>query len=298
MKLSAFFASLLPSFERNRITEDVDMLRKDLQDTLLPAYAAAAAMTKGKDFKAKALQDFNGLFIMMLPQYRRVGFVEGTLQFFNELPAKLDVLDALILELFAKDVTKDTITYRKAAILQYLETVRFASKFATRSLLRFLHVETSSQKGQSNHAEEMTPVELKWLKDNQSAYLQALKLLSHPAKELAGLLGEIPDIAVVPERMEMVKQTVGGDKLDPFRFGLISADINPIYHARLAYAEWQVKNYQAAIEEKRALELRLLAMSQAYEGKQDAKLSQQIEYSQGRLQKLNYAIAQMQEHYA
>jgi primosomal protein N'' len=52
------------------------------------------------------------------------------------------------------------------------------------------------------------------------------------------------------------------------------------------------------MEEKRMLEFRLLQLKQAEEGKKDAKLQQQIEYTEGRLQKINYKLKKMEEKYA
>lgn len=295
--IKRFFSSLLPSFERSRISEDIDLLRKELNDNLLPAFQTAAKTTAGKGFKSELVAKFNALFVQALPQYRRDGFIVGTLQFFSSLPAKLDVLDSMVLEMFAKDVTKDTITYRKAAVIQYLEAVRFATQYATRSLLRFLPAEAAANLG-GQYNETLSPAEIKWLNDNQFNYLQTLKLLSQHPKDLQALLDEIPDIAVVPEKYEMIRQTVGSDKLDPLKLNVIAPEFNPIYHFRMMYAEWQVKKYESQIEEKRLVELQLLALKEAYGGKRDAQLAQRIEYSEGRLQRLNVAIARMQEHAA
>lgn len=86
--------------------------------------------------------------------------------------------------------------------------------------------------------------------------------------------------------------------MDPYHFGLIPIKMNPIYHIRMAIAEWQVARYNAAIEEKRALEYRLLALKASSDGKKDAKLEEAIEYSEARLAKLNYKLATMEEDYA
>lgn len=49
------------------------------------------------------------------------------------------------------------------------------------------------------------------------------------------------------------------------------------------------------MEEKRALEYRMLALKDG--GAPDAKLEQEIVYTEGRLQKLNKKIAEMEEGY-
>ena len=297
MKITQFFAALLPNFERSRIVEDLDMLRNEVKDNLLPAYKHAAALTHNKPFASKLVTNFNDVFCLTLPEYKRVGFIGGLLSFYTTLEDKLDIIDKMIPDLFAKDVTKESITYRKASILQYLATVRFINEYSARSLLRFLAAEQNAALGKEDQIDvQLAPAELKWLTDNQQAYLQALKLLSIPVKDLAAALNQIPEITVVPERYDVVAQTVGLQNLDPLKLGLISGNWNPIYHLRSLWVERQVEAYKRDKETKRALELRLLALKQAHEGKQDARLAQQIEYIEGRIAKLSQSIHEMEQH--
>lgn len=300
MTIKTFFASLLPSFERSRLTEDVDLLRKELHDNLIPSFTNAANIFKAKGFKNKTTLVFNSLFGYHVKVYQRVNYVEAIRGILITLPAKLDVIDSLIPELFAKDVTKETLTYRKMSVIRYLEAVRFVTKYSSKLLMRTLANETRAV-NQSSELDDvqLTPVELTWLADNQTAFLDSIKVLDIQVKDLSAKLSDIPDVMVVPERMDVVKETVGVDKLDPLRFNFISAGkYNFIYHFRMAIAEWQVKQYEAKLEEKRVLELRTLALKKAYEGKQDARLEQQISYNEGRLQKLNYQIHKLEESHA
>lgn len=298
-----FFASLLPNFERNQILEDIELLRTDAKENILPAYEAAARDMKSKGFRANVIKKFNDLFIHLFPQTRRVGFVEATLDFFAPMDQNLAVIQEYVQELFAKDVTKDALTYRKVNIIRYLETVRFVQRYASRLLLRTLAAETNVALGREGAVDsQLSPMELRWLVENQNAYFASVKALWHTPAQLRQVLESIPDIVVIPERAEIIRSTIGADKLDPLKFGLISfgldANINPIYHFRMVYAEAQVAEYKRKVEEKRTLELRLLALKEAYEGKQDAKLAQNIEYSEGRLHRLNYQIDKLTAEYA
>lgn len=301
--IKAFLSSLLPSFERSRISQDVDLLRKEVKDSLLPALEAANAASAEMGAPAEATKKFQTAFFKALPQYQRQTVIGGILQLFQGLPEKLDVIDGLVLEMFAKDVTKDTLSYRKASVIQYLESARFISRYTSRMLIRHLSLQTYTNlkaKGADvgPYVESMSPAELRWLTDNEYAYLQTLKLFAQHPKDLAALLRDIPDIAVVPDRIEVVAHTVGVDKLDPLRLGFVPPERNPIYHARMVYTEWQVRVYESQVEEKRLIELRLLALKQSQAGKQDAKVDELIKYSEGRLSRLNTAISKMQEHVA
>lgn len=299
MNIMKFFSALLPNFERSRIVEDIDLLRTEAKDIILPAYKQAGSLTHGKKFGAQITQNFNELFLNTLPRYRQAGFVVGTHEFYVTVVEKLDILEKLVGDLFAKDVTKESLTYRKAAILQYLSALRFVNQYAQRSLLRFLAAEQFAALGQPERIDtQLSPGEKKWLDDNLSGYLQALKLLALPTKDLTAALNSIPEITIVPERFDAVKQTVGADKLDPLRFDFISANYNPIYFLRSLWAEYQVEAYKRDKETKRALEFRLLALRQAYEGHQDAKIQQQIEYTEGRIAKISAELAEKEARYA
>ncbi len=298
-KALRFFAGLIPSFERSRIVEDVDMLRSEVRDNLLPAFKQAASQMASKKFSSKMVADFNEVFGMTLPDYRRMGYFEGMAHFYASLIEKLDLIDRLVMELFAKDVTKETLTYRKTAILQYLSAIRFINEYSSRCLLRLLAAESLTLLGKADQVDrQLAPAEIKWLEENRSAYMQALKLLAIPVKDLNAAFDTIPEITVVPERFQQVAATVGLHKLDPLQLGLISAQWNPIYHLRSYFAERQVEQYRRNKELKRALELRLLALREAQAGKQDARLQQQIEYTEARIARLNHEIAEMERQYA
>jgi hypothetical protein len=58
-----------------------------------------------------------------------------------------------------------------------------------------------------------------------------------------------------------------------------------------------MKRYQAAVEERQAIELRILQLRAAADGKKDAALENQIEIVEGRLQKLNGWIEEKNEEY-
>lgn len=297
MSIKDFFSSMLPSFERDRISEDVAGLRKELHEHVVPAYTRAAKVVQGKGFKNEEVKAFDLAFNRAIPELGRHGFFEASRRLFLSVEDQLAVIDKMIDGMFAKDVTKETLTYQKATVLRYLEAARFATRYSARVLLWATEVETNAVLDKAA-ASDLTPAELNWLKDNQRLYLDVLPILNQTAQELKQTIASIPDITIMPERMDVVRQTVGAHKLDPMQLGFLGASkLNLIYHLRMYYAEWQVKRYKAMVEEKRTLEFRLLALQEAYSGKQDAKLAQAIEYSQGRLQRLNFELARLEERY-
>jgi len=298
MNIKSFFLGLLPNFERSRILEDIEGLRGQVRDNLIKAFKSADALLGTANYKAQLSIDWNGVFSHSVPKYRGQTFIHGMQAFLNAAVANLDYLERIVPEMFAQDVTKESLTYRKTFVLQYLSALRFVEKYSSMMLLRVVAAETYTAQGRSDLIDsQLTPAELKWLSQNREAYLQALKTLDINVKDLGHALETAADVKVVPDRMQALVQTLGADKTDPLRMGFIVSDWNPIYFMRKVYAEFQVKQYNAKLEEKRLVEYRLLQLREAQQGKQDARLEQQIEYSEGRLAKLNHELHEMQTEY-
>ena len=104
-------------------------------------------------------------------------------------------------------------------------------------------------------------------------------------------------MTVNPSSVTDIVASVGASRVDPMNFGLIPIVLNPIYHVRMMIADWQVNRFKAADEERKLLEFKLLKMKMTDGGKRDANVDRQIEYTEGRLQKLNYKLMEMEKSY-
>lgn len=298
MNILKSFASLLSLFDRSRISEDIDQLRSEIKDNLLPEYTKAAALVGNRQWQAPSAKAFNDLFGYDFPAHRRDGFLKGIEKIFVSMPEKLAVVEDLVGS-FSKDVAKDALTYRQASVIRWLEIARFATTYAVRSLIRQLGNESAAVLGKTGDFDKgLTAAELAWFKANEQAFFQALKVIDVSPDQLGQSLASIPDVTIVGDKVGQVKATLGEAAIDPLKMGLISATKNPIYHVRMAIAEWQVRRFKAKEEEKKQLQFRILELKEAYANKQDPKLQQAIEYSQGRLQKLTYELQEMQEDLA
>lgn len=298
MKLIQFVTSMLPKIERSQLREDIAQLREELNTTTLPALASLAKQYKGWSFKAAESKEFAKAFDRGVKSKYRGNYVEVTHEIFHKASDNLDVIADLIDKSMSNAVLKEGMTYRKASIIQYLEVFGFAQRYA-RKLMLFTCACESAYLGTGKSAkEQFVPGDLKWLKSNQDNFIQVMGILAGDAKQTRSTFEEIPDdIVLSPDKHDIVATTVGLSKLDPFNFGFIPVRFNPFYYARMLIVEWQVKRYQAAVEERQAIELRLLQLKAAQEGKKDAGLDNQIEIVEGRLQKLNGWIEEKSEEY-
>jgi hypothetical protein len=300
MKILDYVKSLLPSFDKKRILENITTMKSSLEEVTLQPYQGASDLFKVKGFVAAVNKEFNRQFQQRVKNSRSGDFATAVHAILKSLPEKLTFLEGLVSTGFGHDVTRDGMTYQKASILKYLEVADFAMNYARVLLLRTFAAETFQINGTPTLiGSEMSKATAAYLTDNQSAFFDALNVLQIPASEMKEQLLSIPDIRVVPETASEVAQTVGASKLDPMQLGLVtSTTFNLIYHVRMTLAEWDVAQYKKRLEEKQALSFRLMALQEAYQEKQDPKLQEAISYSEGRLKKLNFTISQLEADYA
>lgn len=302
MRLDKYILSLLPSFESSRLKEDIRLMREELATNTLPPYVSALTVFARWKFNGKETQDFAKEFDRMTKTQFRGNYVQVTAEVLKRAGDNLALIETLVDHMFSADITREALSYKKATVLQYIDSINLLLRYS-RKLLRWTYViETNKVKGDlSVVGGEITPAEQQWLWDrnNRQMFFSAINIVGMKPDEVKGRIDEVPDIIVNPDNADAVSRTVGPAKLDPFKFGFIGAgSYNPIRWVRERVAEWQVENYKAAQEEKRVLEYRLLAMKQANEGKSDPKLEQAIAYSENRLQKLNFKLAEMEAEYA
>lgn len=297
MSLKMFLSSLLPSFERARILEDIDSLSSDIGNNLSPAYSSAAQITKAHKFKSQVGQSTESMFHLRFPQERQTNHVAYIAGVLGNTEAVLKVADGMVSEVFARDVTKDALTYKKAALLQYLSVVRFVNDFAGRHLLRLLAAEDAATKGQPEEAG--LPVDQRFFKENLEPFLHALKVLDLRPREFSDRLAKMQDLQIVADKISTIASTLGPENVDPLRMGFIgpNATSSLIYKLRTGLANYQVATHNQNKELSKALQLRLYALKDAHSGKSDPKLQQQIEYTEARLARLREEMSGFEEKY-
>lgn len=298
MSLKLFLSSLVPSFERARILEDIDSLVSDISENLSPAYSSAATITKAHKFKSQVGKNTESMFHLRFPQERQTNHIAYVSAALVNTQAVLKVIEPMVQELFARDVTKDALTYKKAAVLQYLSLVRFFNGYAGRYLLRLLAAEDAATKGLPED-KDILPVDQRFFKENLEPFLHALKVLDLRASEITERLGKMQDLQIVTDKISAIASTLGPENVDPLRLGFIgpNATSSLIYKLRTGLANYQVAKHNENKELSKALQLRLYALKDAHAGKSDPKLQQNIEYTEDRLARLREEIDGFQERY-
>lgn len=296
MKIQKFLSLMLPTFERSRLTEEVGVLRSEIEEITLPPYISVKEHYGRNKLHAKQCQNFDREFSKKVsPKLASYNYLYTVCTVLEGMDERLNTIEKMINKAFAQDVGSSAISFTRANLIQYLEVASFASRYARRLLLWSLSEEQSEGKTGYTLPKAMSKAEERWVWDNRDHFAQACRILYIAPRQLESSFAAIPDMVVAADEVAMIEQTLGATKTDPLGFGLIPVRLNPIYYVRIAVAEWQVSRYKAALEEKRALEYRLLALKE--ERAPDARLQQEIAYTEGRLQKLNKKVTDMESDY-
>lgn len=296
MKIQKFLSLMLPSFERSRLTEELGVLRSEIEEITLPPYISVKEHYGRNKLHAKQCQNFDREFGKKVsPKMGSYNYLYVICTVMEGMEERLATIEKMVNKAFAQDVGSSAISFTRANLIQYLEVASFASRYARRLLLWSLSEEQSDGKTGYTLPKAMSKAEERWVWDNRENFIQACRILYIAPRQLESSFAAIPDMVVAADEVAMIEQTLGATKTDPLGFGLIPVRLNPIYYVRIAVAEWQVSRYKAALEEKRALEYRLLALKE--ERAPDARLQQEIAYTEGRLQKLNKKVTDMESEY-
>jgi hypothetical protein len=299
MKTVDFVQSLTPSMERVRLTSVITDTRNKLKQHVIPLYKNAEEAFKGHPLASTAAKSFVAYMSVEVSarlQSNPFGFLAKALE--DAIP-KLDVLDHLVNKTFAGDVEKSAISYRGASILQATNAFLFMADYAATVLDRIVAAETlMTQKEPEKIDNHLVPAVKNYLDSEKKHFADVVKYSMIPESEFRDALENIPEVKVIPENHANVEASVGSDKLDPLKFNFFGLRTNPFYFFGKWWAERQVASYDATVQEAKQTELRLLELRQASSGKADAKLQQQINYNQERLDGLMRKKLKMEEDWA
>lgn len=288
MNILDYVKSLLPSFGQDRILDDLARLRAEANDVLLPSLAQAEETFSGRPFTSAYAKGIEKTLKRRFDSHGSRATLFSILdEVYKGIPAQLTMLDKLVESSFAKDIAQETVSYRKANVLKYIETLSFSMQYTVRMLLRVSRVET----GAAEDSEALHAAEKDYLDNGYMQWLDALELVDQTPEAIEKALLSIPEITVA----EHVGGAIDAKKLDPLKMNFITPSWNPIYHIRLRMAEATVAEINRSKEERKLVELRLHDIKTRSGAKSDPVVQKQIELVEERLKKIDHAIARMAE---
>lgn len=291
MSMLEYVKSLVPSFGQDKIIDDLARQRKEVEEVLLPSLAQAEKAFKNHKFKSSAAKGIEKTLKGRFRDHRSEDLFGILHDIFKDAPEKISELEKIVSESFAKDVTKEALTYRKASVLKFIETLSFAIQYTIRATLRVIAAEADAESGDAEDA-HLTAAQKAFLEEKYVTWLDALTLLDESAKSIATQLSSIPEVTI-SEDASQVEAVAGAARLDPLRLNFISPSINPFYHIRSYMAEADVRDIHRAREEKKLVELRLYDLKARRDGKPEAQVQASIEKTENRLKQIDFKIAKL-----
>lgn len=297
MEIFNYVKSLLPTFKKDDILEDIRITLNELKSFTIPAYQEAAKSSGQLVIRSDAIKNRVNIFnTIVKPQKKNdiVGTIFAGLQ--NNL-TNLEEVQTRLESILTEDVVSSSMTYQKANLVYFAELSGFVSRYARR-FLNYLYIsETSLYDGQPGIDEALVPAEVKWIENYFDNFCYAFAVVSSDPKKLNKALGDIPEIEISKDNESVLSQTMGKEKINPMSANFVPVAINPFYHIGLMRAVWQTNRYHAAKREIKCLSLRKLQLERLIENKPDAKIQKEIDYLEDQIQGYIRKNAEMERKY-
>lgn len=289
-----YVKSLVPSLQKSELENDVAATKDELlQQTLPPLTSALEDKVFGTGFKSKWCQDTDRYLTGKL-SHQRGNYLEIAQRVLSTFPAKLDWLEKEIARSFDRQISGMGLTFPRTTLIHLVEGYGFVVRYTRKLLLATYGFELEKVDRESAGEFPLSPAELKALNEQLGTYVWYLEILTNSKEKIASAIDSAPDVVIDLNTLDSVAEVHGQSTVDPLNAGFIKHTWNPIYHVRVAIAEWQAARYHAAVEERKALELRLLQLKMARQGNRDAALEKQIHHQESRVQKMNIDILEME----
>lgn len=299
MKITDFVKSLLPSLQKNQITEDLRITLSELEEVVTPSYRFSIEYLKTSKIKSDKNKELATQF------YRNFDLQGSSKQpsYIGEVNRRIELVKENVVylrELVEKDFDELTVsegmTAKKVVVVRAASALSFISRFST-DLLNYMYVqEAIAVNAELDESLQLSPAALKHVERNIGHFASLLSDFGIPNKDFGKILLTLPEVVVSSRTDEALKGMYSDQQLDPFKSSYIQGFTgNPIYHMRMVVAEWQSNRYKSNKDKKKTLELRLLHLKLQNEGKNDPKIEQEINYVQGRVDKIERYLKDVEE---
>lgn len=283
-----FIKKLSIHFSKDSVLEEIRLTTSAIDQFVIPSYLTASDYFRTNKLKSKEALDLSAKFYRsasIIGRNKQPNFISEIYQMFKIIRENCETIGSQLEEILEADIISDGLTAKKAVLLRAVEQISFATDYATTLLNVIYAYEAEDISG-------IAPVTIKEVVASLNNFAIIISDYSISNHDFKKKLEIIPD-AVIGGKAGAVAAGIYKEKtLDPFSTGIVTNfNYNPFYIIGKFKVELKVSRYKAATEKKKVLELRLLYLQQANENKGgDAKLEKEIEYLQGRINKLEKEI--------
>jgi len=305
MNLANFIERLLPRMDKSRILEDVRMTRSEIENILSPTYTEAVKFfSNEKQFKSEKVKELTSIFYRNFDnnvsfnnahQNKKERTIIQTIQVrIPNLIKNAQELETQIEAIFSRDIIREGLTAKKAALIRAAEYLSFVSRFSI-DFLNYMYTQEMLVRSFDIEESDLPPKKIEMIEKNIGVYASLFGAFSVDPDEFKNKYSKVPDIYITVSEYSKAVTMHDETTIDPIQAPIIKGfEYNPVYHLRMLYAEWQADRYKAYRDKKRVLEVKLLNLELENEGKHDPKLQKEAEYIQNRINTIEYKMSKIE----
>lgn len=294
--ISKYASNLLPTFKKDKLTEDARLVSTELNTNTIPSYKFSADLFQTKKIKSTQVLNFQKQYFSILGGNNNKGMVADIADRLENVQKTVDFIERATEKNFETSVVIDGITLYKVSLIKALELCSFISRYSLRFLNYLYILETSAtSKDPSYTTKELSKGVIKELELFFNDYCKAIKSLSKDPKSFEKELDNLPGVTI-SDSSEVTLTNIGSVKLDPTNLFATNGFIQPVYRIGMMIAEYQVARYKEAVELKTNLELRKMFLeSLKSSGTQDQGIQKEIDTIQSRIDRCSEQIKKAEE---
>lgn len=296
MTPSDFLSSLLPTFTRDKVSQDLQVSREEFDSHVRPNFETFKKNFKDYTLVAPALAPYAQRFANTADfKYSGNWALAMWENSIRHIPEKISLAETTLDGSAIGDFNRAAMSAKDMNVTQVSEVLSFMVRYSRR-FLNFVIQTEINHLNQKPEDDKMVSAEIQWINRGYGAFLVGLNFLAMKKMKVQELYDSIPDVLINSNNVTEVK-AVSGDNIDPFKFGIIPVKLNPIYHVGMRIAEYQAARYHEAQAEHQALSTKIMYLKQRAAGRNDAQLESVIDMYDAVLAKKSYEIAKLEDKY-
>lgn len=291
-----YIRNLLPSFKRDAVQEKLRLVVDTIVETTRPVFDKSKDFLDERTVKSQTVKKFLDFFARQVGRFGKPenSYQTCVTQVLSNIEQLADLLDTALTKRVGQDVAAEGLTFQSAALLRLIELADFTVNYARQHMLYLVTCESNAVFGKQP-GRERPPAELKYLEENLLAYLRCLNLFLTKPTDIIKQLDSIPELAISSMDGQTGTDALQGAKVDPLQMNAIPVVSHIFYWVGIRVNNYQVARYNRALEERRALEMRLELLRQKRAGGNDAGLEVIIGNYESQIQVLSQEIARMEK---
>lgn len=279
MSIINYLSSLMPVFGRDRILEDLRLVRTEMLEAH-PAIKEVAKVLNGS-FKSKEAQElqrtFSNLQTGARPSENVIVFLARTIP---TLVENIETIERLVKSEFQDTVATQGMDLRQLNLVQISDALNFTSRYA-RYAVNFIvrkEFEATATAKKVEFEPEDLPFELELIDKGIVPFGTVLRYFTRDTKQLLEALATIPEMSAKDVNYKELSRTIGERKLEPFPLSVNNFSWSPFYRIRMSITEARDARYRETKAQITAMQTQLLRLQQAQAGRANTGLERDIAY--------------------